>query len=464
LCVCKWLNRLLQKLLKREQRPALREFVYLDEVSVYSLYSSRLGAVPKEITDTRSSTLQSETSGTLGLGEMAGAGLVKSDLNSGVTATRGSARQVLRKSTIQSTFKKLYETERESLAICPDRESGSTLQLQDVQDFRKRLEALQDQRSVIDPTTLTRGCLLEVEARLEAEATFRVSTVLSAITEFVEDAPEILDPTGQLEEAKVYSRLVEKLLSGLVPIQGRAVNYEVVNLEGRAWLVHHEVLDSSAVFQRFDRQPLYIVGVAERSLFWKDIRRVLFSNARFRILCRVSADGLQEDWTAVKLVHVLESVEPRAADAIRNLGTTALSAMSDHRQETRPEREQARKLEDALHTYSDLVANKFSLQKPPESQKEIRSIAVQSVAAIANTKARRRVFEQVLQMFPEWESVELDPQVVAECREVALERAGLDFLENSFGSSEDVTELNNPHAPDSDEQQFLDTEIVAIYW
>lgn len=437
--------------------------MYLDEVSVYSLFSSRMGAIPKEFTDTQSSTLQGETAGTIGAGDLIGAGLVKSDVKSSVIATKSTATQVLRKSTIQSTFKRLYEAEKDSLALSPDKVSSPVPKIRDVDEFRDNLDTLQCNNWIIDPRTLQRGRLLEVEARLEAEATFKVSTVLSAITEFVEDAPDTLDPTGQLHEAKIYSRLVEKMLSGLVPIQGRAANYDFVTLDGRSWVVHRKLLDNSPGLNNITRYPLYIVGVAEQSLFWKDIRRVLFSNSRFRILCRVAVDQIQDDWTPVKLVHVLESVEPKAADAIRNLGTTTLTAMAEHGGRTRSYVEDTDKLERALLDFAKLVTEKYPLEKNPATDDEIRAVAKQSAKLADDTKARRRIFDQVLQLLYGTDEFKGERVFVAECRELALTRAELDLHQNSVGSPKN-TSLESLPTSQSDDQRFLNAEIVAIYW
>ena len=39
---------------------------------------------------------------------------------------------------------------------------------------------------------------------------------------------------------------------------------------------------------RIQPVPLHVVGVSEEALFWKDIKRVLFSRAEFFVMCRVS--------------------------------------------------------------------------------------------------------------------------------------------------------------------------------
>src|SRR3569832_962441 len=94
-----WLRRTRRKRAAKRLKAMLREFVYLDEVSVYSLLASRLGPLATEFTDTERASLKIEAVGVGGGTEV------------------GS--QVLRKSTVQTSFKELYELEISSLAMRP---------------------------------------------------------------------------------------------------------------------------------------------------------------------------------------------------------------------------------------------------------------------------------------------------------------------------------------------------------
>jgi len=91
---------------RRHEASALREFVYLDEVSVFSLISSRLGPVATEFTATESSSLTGELTGTAGVS----AGVLKSELKARSEATQTHGTQVLRKATVQATLKNSMNT------------------------------------------------------------------------------------------------------------------------------------------------------------------------------------------------------------------------------------------------------------------------------------------------------------------------------------------------------------------
>src|SRR5262245_31681899 len=113
-----WLSRVRRDRRVRAARTAtapLREFVYLDEVSVYSLLASRQGALASEYTDIRSATTTAEVGGGVG----AAAAVFKADLNSKISGSGTESVQVIRRSTIQAAFKELRDGEDERLAISP---------------------------------------------------------------------------------------------------------------------------------------------------------------------------------------------------------------------------------------------------------------------------------------------------------------------------------------------------------
>lgn len=272
----------------------LREFVYLDEVSVYSLMASRRGPIPAEFTDTKSTSSQEEIGSSLG----ASSGVAKAELNSRMSTSQTQGSQVLRRSTVQATFKELYEKEVESdsLAMQPVSEDMEPPEIGSLEDLKAKREELQGLGWIIDPAKLTRGQLFEVEVRLEAEAIFQFNAVVSAILEIVQDDPETfgLERNETFDQVSAVNRILEKLLVNLVPVRGHAEDYEVVTLEEREWIVHRRLLHQLTGIDSLTTHPLYVVAVAEQSLFWKDIRRVLFSDARFRVLCRIGHDGLQK--------------------------------------------------------------------------------------------------------------------------------------------------------------------------
>lgn len=78
-----------------KKHPDLREFVYLDDVSVFSLIASQLGPVATEFTSTEAASLQGEISGTFG----ANIGIQKAEASSRLQTEQTQTSQVVRRST-----------------------------------------------------------------------------------------------------------------------------------------------------------------------------------------------------------------------------------------------------------------------------------------------------------------------------------------------------------------------------
>ncbi|MGQ0679231.1 MAG: DUF6414 family protein [Actinomycetota bacterium] len=73
---------------------------------------------------------------------------------------------------------------------------------------------------VVRPETLERGRLIELEVELEAEAVFRINAVVPAFLEIVHEDLKVFGVSGPvgITEARAMSRVLDKLLTGLVPL------------------------------------------------------------------------------------------------------------------------------------------------------------------------------------------------------------------------------------------------------
>lgn len=434
-----WLRRYRRKRAATRSRAALREFVYLDEVSVFSLLASRLGPIATEFTENQRASLKAD------LGGIAG------------SAETGS--QVLRKSTVQTSFKELYELERNSLALRPVDQRVRIPRVNDIQHAIAIKDVLIADGWMIDPKALRRGNLVEAEVQLEASDIFRVSSVLSTILEIIDENPAMFGvESANLTQGKAAGRVLDKLLVGLVPVTGVAVDYEVVAVENKEWIVHKSLLAAISDSNSLQPYPLYVVGVAEQSLFWKDVRRVLFSNARFRVLCRLAQDELKQSWTPVKLANILDLVKPGLGDQIDTLGSTVLASMVNA-SATDERADRKRLVENALIRYGILLAEHHNREI---SVLDISAAAIPSEDQSINfdtLEGRRRAFNQVSTFLTGRFNIVFDPLVVAQYRAVALLEAGLDIRGKPLPSDTATTALDNPS-----EKRFLDSELVAIYW
>lgn len=226
--VAAWLRRRRRVRAAKKQAP-LREFVYLDDVSVFSLIASRLGPVAAEFTDIETASLQSEIEATGGVG----APPFKAEAKSRLQSTRGRESQVLRKSIVQTTFKELYELEQSRLLLRPAEPDEERPNLADAAGLEV-WAAKSGSPWTVSSDRLTRGQLVEVEVELDPEPIFQMSTVMSTMLDIARDAPEIAQTGGyeQLGQIESVGRVLEKLLAGLIPVRGRALDYAAVDVGG----------------------------------------------------------------------------------------------------------------------------------------------------------------------------------------------------------------------------------------
>jgi hypothetical protein len=440
----------------------LREFVYLDEVSVYSLIASRKGPIATDYRDTASTLLRSELEGRIG----ANAGVAKSQVSSRVESSQTSETQTVRKAVIQSTFRELYEAERSKLTLRADDLGRTPKQPRDLDELRSTIvDRVAGDGWVVAPEELTRGQLVEVEVELQADAVFRFSTTAAALLDMLQGNTELaghVDPRATRQVADA-NRLLQRLLVGLVPLRGRAVAYRSVVVDDREWIVHEYLL--RRVAHEVVARPLYVVGVAEQQLFWKDIRRVLFSQSRYLVLARLGKDGVQSRWSAVKLIEVLSDTVPDVArsidEAIRSLPTmVAAAGDSSAEQEVSAGSE---RLQRALSAFGPALAQQHGHEYSGE---EIAADVAERHAPAEDSElldALRDGFGTIAADVADRFGIELDQQVVTEQRQQALQDVGLwPPTASTFSQSAELTSHSPGEAPTGD--RCIDTEIVAVYW
>jgi len=434
----------------------LREFVYLDEVSVISLLSWRLGKLPSEFTDTLTDSTKAELNSNI----EANAAVLKSRVGSRMESSQTQDTKVLSKATIQATFKKLYDEERDSLALRPI----LTSELAPVADKARRiLDSYVGDAEVkpwrIASEQLERGRLVELEVELQADPTFRLSAIITTFAELVNESKELLAQIGQqgFERTIEINRVLEKLMAGLVPLRCRAIDYAVATIGQQEYLIHRRALEQLPVAEKPPVKDLYLVGVAEQSLFWKDIRRVLFSKARFCILCRLNHDGLDASWTPVKLVDVLGEVAPDLERQMEIFGSGALKAMmagaTAHGNFIEPRMR-------AVMTFGELLAQKLGIELDDNDLHHIEILASETADLVTSVPESRKAFTRVAELLAGRTSTDMDPVIVSRLRVEACKQHNL-----LPGGSAVRAETIVPPAPaNSRDERFIDAEIIAIYW
>jgi hypothetical protein len=440
---------------KTDKTP-LREFIYLDEVSVYSLLASRKGPLATEYTDTQQNAESSEVSGSLG----SSSGVIKASTSSKLASTQTRTTQVLRKSTIQAAFKELLEGEQGKLAIAPISQKSDAPRVTTWNELERAAQELaSDAQWVIDPDTLTRGRLFELAIELAPDEVYRMTSMVDEVVNIVSDSPQLF-PVVPFEVQKVASinRVLDSLLVGLIPLKCRVLDYRVVELGSKKFLVHNEVLKNISSASNQKITDVYVTGVTEQRLFWKDVRRVLFSDLQFRAMCRANGRGLQDSWIPVKLFNVLRDVIPDLANDIDEMVRNVFGGQ----ELSQPAKDDmSNKEREALIDYGLMLADHYGSHLD-------RSDLEVTVIEILNTKpnfqdleSRRTAFSQVAERVSDaLGGISIEPMVAGEIRSTVTIDAGI----GSLGGLSPTETSGKENSKAGTVSTILDVEIVAVYW
>ncbi|MFK4255718.1 DUF6414 family protein [Agrobacterium tumefaciens] len=425
----------------------LREFVYLDEVSLRSLLSSQVGGVTDTTSEQKVAADLGELQAKLGSDALIG----KAEISSRFQTSNSSTLQTLRKATVQSWFRELY-----------NKPGLRMMELIDNVDAFVDLEDLNRCRNAsiaVNSDELKRGLLAEFRVKLSADKVFHIDTLVSEFVGMAKDYPRIFEAGNavvDMGEIEAIGKLLQRLLAGLIPIRGVAVDYCVLDIDGTEYVVHKKAIENLDV----DTKPLVIVGVTEHLAYWKDIRRVLFSEAEFTILCRFSKSGLQQSWLPVKLADLMKDFAPDIADQLNSASRITF----DRTPATRKESVNERQFGIALHQYaSDLLATFHKSMEDVDFDAIIGMIGslkergdTVSCQVSAFTAIRAKISEMVGQ--------NVDAEIDAGLRETARNLSGLSLFPSQAKAAGDQSDrIAAPKLPAPDER-LLDVEIVAMYW
>ena len=454
-----WLRRPRRRPVKPSSDGLLREFVYLDEVSVYSILASRKGAIPIEFTENQTASVYSDLGSSIGVGT----GFINAKLDSKLQASALRGSQVLRKSTIQTSFKELYEIERPAFALTP-LGGNCAPTVHTVSDLESRLDREPKDPWLINPRTIRRGELMELEVELEADPIFRMTSIITTLRELMEDNEHIFgnEIAATLPEMRALARVLDGLLVGLVPIRGRLVDYSWANIASRDVLVHQLLLDQLSPDMSLTVYPAFVVGVAQRDLFWKDIRRVLFSQAQYTIFCRIAVSGLSNKWHPVKIAGVLEGILPQFDKMITEFSEKASEAMrgaGDIQQTPISHDDQSWK--GIMKEYAQLIlAHHGRSLDSGAIDSMIHTISPES-DWLDSVDGRRSVFAKMTQCLDDALGIEICGELAYRTRNVVIQNAGVPNRQVHLTPHRDG---HHSASIPGNHERFLDAEIIAIYW
>ena len=436
---------------ENSEQKDLREFIYLDEVSLRSLLSSQKGEVMESISE--ATTMDQEANVAASIGVTPGF-ITKADVTSRFQTANSSTLQTSRKSTVQSWFREFHDID-DLRIIEPVSEPAP------VSDEAK-LGSVTDLKLVARAPELQRGKLVELRVRLAADPVFQLATMVTEFTDMAKESPKTFmsgnSSDTTLRQIGPINKILQKLLAGLVPIRAQAIDYVVAKVNGVEAIVHEELIKGMDI----ETRPLEIVGVTEHEAYWKDLRRVLFSNAEFTVMARISRTGLHDSWTPVKLADLFRQVAPDLVDQISLASRTSLAEAVS----TSSANGLEHKLKQALTSYSENLISELGSTLTQEETEHL-SQRIKELSSCAGTVAGQRsafatIDDEVFQIL----NHRLEPVRALELRKVARNTSGLPLFPSLVEGTTTLS-TQTPGAPidqGAPQPRLLDVEVVAIYW
>jgi hypothetical protein len=422
---------------------SLREFVYLDEVSVYSLTSAP--DMPPPVTMSESAAT---TAGEILAAQIEGGAplVAKANMRGELNSSRSSGLQVHRQFNIQSQFARLHGMYRPTFLLTANALDTRT---RDATSLSDALTQLEEAQRAIRAENLTRGALAELRVSLRAHHTFDITAFIRLVSGLVKKYPELLqirDVSG-IQTAMDAGEFLAELMEDLVPIEGRSTTHEIVtDADGNIW-----VADISALNSIWDGQvttePLRVVGVAETGSFWKDTRRILHAEAEFDVLGRISRTGLQDEWTPVKMIDTFRRVIPSAANGL----IAAVDELKSITNETPPTVEPAAALIVAGTKLNLDLANHHSVNGTALSPETLVSLLDDGTLE-GKLAALNEVADE---FYANHENLVRDEDKVGVLRQMAWQSAQVLVS---------LPAVESPAVPPEPETPVLELEFIAMYW
>lgn len=442
-------KRLHDRAQETRESPPLREFVYLDAVSLHSLLVSQNATIPGEVSQAISRADEAELSGSVA--SKAGSGLVGGSVQAESSAryqtTNSNTMQSSRKAVIQTLFKELRELPLDFKLANPKEPPAELSSAEAISTAREAHAA--------SSPSFRRGDLVEVDVTLAVDPVFKLGAMMTEWSAMADVFPAMFGSGGTLgflRDSEPIMKVLDRFLAGLIPIKATANHYLVVEIDGREFIAHKAVVEGLNLATR----PLLIAGVTEHLGYWRDIRRVLFSGARFTLLGRIARDEIQTSWTPVKLADLFSEVAP---DFVRSINSIKSPTASDPA--TGAQLRQQRAFDRTLESYRTAITPENAEWTEADGD-GFALLRWRYASGATDASAQRRAFDAVRSLVvSKYEIGEIDPDRDLKARQDARADAGLELFP-SFAL--DTSRQVSAPSPELLDERLLDVEVIAIYW
>lgn len=270
-----WLHRRLTK----EQFDEVREFIYLDEISVRSLLASTgEGGIRTETVEQNVRTTRKQRGGSTtisaGPAKVSGKGGSEREVQTSVEERRNF-------NLTQSKFTQLHNSD----AV------NTKLALDQVPD-----DSTENEFDPLPTAELGRGDIIELRVNISANLLFRLYQVIEYIGEPLESE---LD-----REIKENLRLIDLSLGNSIPIVGTAIDYQVVEEDGVRSVRLASNIDADTVDNVCDLKITTLLNIDD---LWTDPIHTLFNDDVFVVYCRVEDDDI-DAWHPLKITRAIGSL------------------------------------------------------------------------------------------------------------------------------------------------------------
>ena len=426
----------------------LREFVYLDAVSLHSLLVSQNSTIPENVSEAITRAEEAELRSSLTADALVG----KGEIAARYQTSNSNNVQSSRKAIIQTLFKELRDLPLDFKLAAPEEDPSPA---KDVD----ALVAAGQSEPIRKTADFVRGDLVEIEVTLSVDPVFKLGAMMTEWTAMADDYPGMFGSSGVLgflREAQPIMKVLDRFLAGLIPIRATATKHVVIEVQGQEYIVHQSFVEGLGLKSR----PLQVVGVTERLGYWRDLRRVLFSGARFTMLCRVARDGIHTKWTPVKLADLFSEVAPGFADQI-NAIKSPIAADTGF---VSPESIHQVALSAALIEYKNELVVEGDTAWTSEVDAEFSALVKRLQGGSVSASAQRLAFDEVRAFIVERLDVEPDDSDGdLAARQRARTKASLELFPSLIVDFSAETTKPTKGKP-SEEDRLLDVEVIAIYW